>query len=111
MDGEARCPVCGRSAGRAGTQPSCPECGWPLNNELRAGAVSAAVRQEFDSQLTTARKVQAHRDQKALITALGDLIAGLRPDREAQLIDVGLDGIEQVSAYLDVMGSPQVRDG
>jgi hypothetical protein len=108
MSDEARCPVCGRPAG---TWASCTECGWPLNTRLRAGAVTLAMRQEFETKLRLARKVQAERDERALKAALGDVIAAARPDGAGAVIEVSPDRIEMVTAHLDDMESPQVRDG
>ena len=71
--------------------------------------MTATTRQEFDSRLALARSLQADRDAKALSAKLGDLIATMRPDRDVSVVAVGLDRIERVSAYLDSMGSPQVR--
>jgi hypothetical protein len=111
MSAEARCPVCGRPAGLPGTQAGCGECGWPLNTRLRAGTLTAKMRQEFGARLQHARQDQAERDERTLKTALGDVIAAVRPDREATVIEVGPDRIEMVTGYLDTMGSPRVRDG
>jgi len=40
--------VCGRPAD---VQAQCPECGWVLRSPLRAGAVTAQLREEFTSRL------------------------------------------------------------
>jgi hypothetical protein len=111
MSAEVRCPVCGRQVRAQGTQASCAECGWPLNTPLRAGMLTTEMRQEFGKRLRQARKDQAKRDERTLEAVLGEVIASVRPDREATVIEVGLDRIEMVTAYLDVMDSPQVRDG
>lgn len=110
MPGETRCPVCGRPAGSAGTAVSCGQCGWPMNTPLRAGAVTADMRQDFNTRLRLARQAQAERDTNALRSALTDIITAVRPDRGIEVIEVGPDRIEIVTTYLDATGSPQVRD-
>ena len=68
LDSVARCPVCGRPVERVGpTQEEplheahrldtqCPECGWTLESPLHAGAVTAALREEFALRLSDAQR-------------------------------------------------------
>lgn len=49
----AGCPVCGRLVG---SEPGCPECGWPLRSPLRAGPVTAQLRAEYASRLQEAQQ-------------------------------------------------------
>jgi hypothetical protein len=107
MHDDVRCPVCGRPAARL---PCCPECNWPLNTGPRAGTVTAAMWREFEARLRQARKDQAERDERTLRAALGDLVAALRPDREASVVAVGKDRIEVSTIYLDGVGTPRLHD-
>lgn len=50
----AGCPVCGRP-GSADQAYRCPECGWILRSPLRAGPVTAQVREEFTLLLRDAQ--------------------------------------------------------
>lgn len=108
MSAEPRCPVCGRPAGK---QPSCAECGWVLYTRPLAGSVTPAMRQEFDMQLSRARKVRAEQDDRALAAALSEAIGELRTGRETAVIEVGPERIEMTYAFLDAAESPQVRSG
>jgi hypothetical protein len=111
MRGEARCPVCGHAAGRPGVAAACAECGWTLNTRPRVGVVTEDMRRDFDTGLRDARKVRAERDEEGLRAALSDLVAGVRPDRAAAVIAVGLDGIDLVTVSLDDAEAPRVDDG
>jgi len=111
MRGEARCPVCGHPAGRPGTAATCAECGWALNSTARAGAVTEDMRRDFDTKLQAARKARSERDEKGLRAALGDLVAAVRPDTDAAIIAVGLDGISLVTVSLDAVDAPRADDG
>ena len=111
MRGEARCPVCGRAAGRPGAAVACAGCGWTLNTGPRAGAVTEDMRRDFDSGLRLARKARAERDEEGLRAALRDVVAFVRPDHEATVIAVGLDGIGLVTVSLDAVEVPRVEDG
>ena len=77
MSGEARCPVCGRPAGPTTPEAACGGCGWVLYTPLRAGAITADIRRDFDTQLRAARHRQAARDARALDTALRTVIQEL----------------------------------
>ena len=107
MSGNGRCPVCGRPAGPAAT---CSECGWLLYLPIRAGPVTAGLRQDFDSRLEAARRSQAERDGRALSAALANVIGDLYPGRTWTVVDVGADLVALTTAALDGAGSPQVRD-
>ena len=107
MTGNGRCPVCGRPAGTAAT---CGECGWLLYLPLRAGPVTAGLRQDFDSRLQAARRNQAERDGRALSAALANVIGDAYPGRTWTVIDVGADEVTVTTAGLDDAGSPQVRE-
>ena len=108
MSAEPRCPVCGRPSGK---QPSCAECGWVLHTRPLAGPVTPAMRREFDTQLSRAKKAQAEQDDRALAAALREVITELRTGRETAVIEVGPDRIEMTYAFLDAAQSPQVRPG
>ena len=107
MSGNGRCPVCGRPGGAAAT---CGECGWLLYLPLRAGPVTAGLRQEFDSRLQAAQQNQAERDARAFSAALANGISDLYPGRTWTVIDVGADQVAVTTAGLDDAGSPQVRE-
>lgn len=111
MPGDERCPVCGRAIGPAGAQASCAECGWVLNTRLRAGALTDAMRQEFAARLLRAGRAQAERDRKALDAALAAIVGALRPGAESAVVEVSPERIAMVTAYLDDVGTPRVRDG
>ena len=111
MRGEARCPVCGRAVGRPGAAAVCAGCDWTLNTRPRAGAVAEDVRRDFNSRLRQARKARAEADEKGLRAALRDVVAEVRPDREAAVIAVGLDGIDLTTVSLDAVEAPRLVDG
>jgi hypothetical protein len=111
MRGEAHCPVCYRAAGCPGTAAACAGCGWKLNTGPRAGVVTEDMRRNFDASLRAAREARAERDEAGLRAALGDVVAAVRPDHEAAVITVGLDGIGLVAVSLDAADSPRADDG
>ena len=108
MSGEARCPVCGRPAGPTTPEAACGGCGWVLYTPLRAGAITADIRRDFDTQLRAARHRQAARDARALDTALRTVIQELSPGATSTVIDIGADQVIVTTVSLDRAGSPQV---
>jgi len=107
MPDDVRCPACGRPAGSRAT---CAECGWPLQTRPQAGALTAAIRKEFDQRLGQAQAEQAERDERTLRAALGDVVTAARLGQESLVIAVGSDGIQASAVAIDRAGTPQVRD-
>jgi hypothetical protein len=97
-------------AGPAASAATCGECGWLLYQAPRAGAVTAAMRGDFDARLRAARQHQIARDARTLEAELRDVIGGLHPGTPSTVIDVGADQVTVTTAYLDAAGSPQVRE-
>lgn len=110
MSSEPRCPVCGRSAGTAEPGLTCGQCGWLLHSPLWAGTVTADMRRDFDTRLRVARHDQAVRDAQVLDAALRGVLGDLRPGSVTTVVDINADEVTVMMAYLDAVGSPQVRE-
>jgi hypothetical protein len=79
-EGQVRCPVCGRLAGRRAT--TC-ECGWTLSGPLRLGPVTGQMRDDFEAALNQRQQARDARVVARITADPGpyqDYIRGGPPD-------------------------------
>ena len=110
MSGEARCPVCQREGGPNVPGATCGQCGWPWYLPPRAGPLTADGLKEFDRALQAARRGLEQREAQDFNARMRDIVRTLSPGFPSTVIDVSVAGVTMTTAYLDEVGSPQVRD-